>query len=178
MAKKQAAAITKIAVPIRTSDTECDDRILQLGDNLRALQQVQVDLDAELARVKANAETQAAPLQAMVEGLSEAIEAYCDTHRKRLTDDGKSKSYSFGNGEVSWRNAPASVKLRKVADIVAWLREQKGKWRKFLRISYEVDKQAMLRHVDQAREIPGVTIKSSGEKFYVTPIGLELEQPK
>ena len=120
MAKKATAAIKRIVTPVPTSDDECDDRILQLGEARRALDQGQAELDAAIARAKATAETAATPLRLAIEGLEEAIEAYCSEHRSRLTDDGKVKFYRFGNGTVSWRAAPAKVSLRSVEKILDW----------------------------------------------------------
>lgn len=180
MARKTAAtAELKIVVPIPATDDECDQRIEAFGMTQRVLDALQVDLNERVAKLKADFETAAGHHTAYQSALGEAIEAYCKANRKRLTDDGKVKSYAFGNGTVGWRAAPPSVRLKKIDQIIAWVLEQPGRsFRKFLRVTHEVSKEAMLANPEKAAEIPGVTIKSAGEKFYVTPIGLELEQPK
>jgi phage host-nuclease inhibitor protein Gam len=167
-----------VVIPTPATDAECDDRILQLGENGRAVARLTADLNASIAQVKSDYEAKAAPIVATIKGLEAAIETYCKSQRARLTEDGKVKSYAFGNGTVSWRSAPPKVTLRKPETILDWLLEQGGKWRRFVRTRYEVDKETMLRFPDLASEIPGVKIGSAGESFTVEPHGLELEQPK
>jgi phage host-nuclease inhibitor protein Gam len=41
-------------------------------------------------------------------------------------------------------------------------------------VKEEIDKQAMLKEPEVAGSVPGVTVGSEGEEFYVAPLGVEL----
>lgn len=179
MAKKaEKPKAIEIVVPIPNSDAECDDRIAQLGDTTRAIERLTADMNESLATVKSDFESKAAPLVATVTGLERAIENYCTAQRERLTGAGKVKFYRFGNGEVMWRRRAAKVIARNRKAVLAWLIEAGGQYKKFIRYKHEIDRATMRKHPDLAKEVPGVSVRSAGEDFTITPFGAELEQPK
>jgi phage host-nuclease inhibitor protein Gam len=178
MAKKAKAEKTPeqlLAVPVPRSDFECDEYIYNVGELQRQLERLQLAMNDEVEAAKARHAAAALPLATRLNARLAAIEAYCEANRAALTENGRVKFHRFDSGEVKWREAPPKVKLRNVETILAWLLEQQGKFRKFVRVKHEVDKETILGDPELAKDIPGVTITSAGEAFYVTPNETRLE---
>lgn len=82
---------------------------------------IQAGCEDAVAKVKATFQIQLAPVQVRLDEIFEAIECYAAANRKRLTDDGKTKTVTMTAGSFGWRLCPPSVafaKGLKVADIV------------------------------------------------------------
>ncbi len=63
--------------------------------------------------------------------------------------------------------------LRGVDAIIEHLKGKRS-LRGFLRVKYEVDKEAMAAKAAAAAKVPGVTIASAGEDFIIEPFEAEL----
>jgi phage host-nuclease inhibitor protein Gam len=169
-------AKTKAAnLPVPQSDAEAMEAIARIGKLQREVARIEASLNDAIAKATEAAEKAAAPLRADTEAAIEGLKIYCEANRARLTDGGKTKTVEFATGKVSWRNRPASVKLRdKVEEIVARLKALK--LARFIREKEEVDKDAMLKEPDVARTVAGVSIGSEGEDFAVEPLEAELKE--
>ena len=86
----------------------------------------------------------------------------------------KTKTVDLGAGIIKWRLRPPSVRLTKVEDIIERIKALR--LRRFLRVSIEVDKEAMRKEPAVARTIAGVSIGSEGEDFIVEPFEAELAE--
>ncbi len=97
------------------------------------------------------------------------------SQRASLTGDNKVKFADLGTGKISWRLRPAKVSLRgKVEEIVERLKSL-GLHR-FVRVSEEVNKEAMLGDREAARAVSGVSIASEGEDFIVEPFEAQISK--
>lgn len=170
-ARNKTAAI---AVPVPDDDDGCDDFIRLIGDAQAARDKLQADLDTEVRAVKARYEALQKPHVAEIESLSQGVHIYCTAHRKRLTGDGKTKTFTFGAGAISWRMRPARVNLRGVEKVLAFLMADR-KLARFLRVKTEIDKEALLKEPEAAAAIPGVSI-GQGEDFVIKPLETKLEE--
>lgn len=159
--------------PIPRNRDEADQLIFQLGVAMREHAWCETAMNEDLAKLKAEYETQAAPIAVTIAVLTEGIQTWAEAHRSELLA-GDSKTVKLGNGEIAWRARPASVSLRGVDKIIAWCRSHRLS--KFLRMKTEVSKEAMLADTAKAAKIPGVKIESTGEDFIVTPFNAELEE--
>ncbi|MGA9722689.1 MAG: host-nuclease inhibitor Gam family protein [Candidatus Binatus sp.] len=174
--KQQSKVKTAAAVyPIPGTRDEADRFIFMIGEERRIRAVLQAELDFMLAELKQRFEENAAPHLATEEDLTQGLQDWCEANRNELLD-GDSKTAKFGNGEVAWRNRPASVTLRGIEKIIAAIKRRPSVRTLFLRIKTEVNKESMLDHPKLAQKIPGVTIASAGEDFIVTPLSAELEQ--
>jgi len=177
-----ARAATKLKIvstPLPDSREAVNDLIYEIGEHQRLRQAVQDQLDGQIAELKKAAESKAKPLNdAIAENLAQ-VHGWCLANRDEITDDGRTKTVKFGNGEVCWRSRPPSVGLQrgtKAEDVIAALQQLGRKFAKFLRPKVELNKEAMLDDADLARTVPGVRIGSGGEDFTVKPIALQLEE--
>jgi phage host-nuclease inhibitor protein Gam len=164
---KKKTKTKAMSAPAAQSRDEAQRMVAEIGEISRELARQEADLGDALAKVKADAEAKALPLKTRQIDLHEAVQKWAEANRAELTRDGRTKTVELTTGKVSWRNRPDSVGLRGVEAIIEHLKTKlEGR---FLRTKYEVDKDAMLGAKDDARKVPGVTIKSAGEEFIVEP---------
>ncbi len=156
------------------SRAEATLAVARLGDVSRAVARIEVRMNDRIAAIKNTAEGDAEPLRLEAIGLMRALETWCSDNRDALTDGGKVKSADLGTGTVGWRLRPPKVTLRKVEALIDEIR--KLRLHRFLRVSYEVNKDAMLADPERARKLAGVKIGSAGEDFYVEPFEAALEE--
>lgn len=173
MARPKAKEKT-VAFPVPQDREECTALIGMIGDTRRALTALETEMNAELEAVKARFQERA---QGHVEILHRSIlgvSAWCHANRAELTGDGRIKTHRFATGVVNWRLRPASVTLKGVKELVERLR--KGRFKRFVRVKYEVDKDALLKEREVARRIKGVTLVEGVEDFVITPNATELDE--
>lgn len=156
MAKK-TKAITVIAPE---TVGEADQFLRDIGMLNIQLTDINTDLREGTAKLKQEAEDQAAPLRLEVETKWLGLQSWAQANRKRMTNGGK--TIRLPSGTISWRTLPPKVTLKGAKDIVALLKS-KAAWKKFLRVAETVDKEAMLKDKVEAGKIAGVTIGSEGE---------------
>lgn len=169
MTKRKAKAP---AAPAAQSREEAEKLIGRIGEIQRELQRQDADLGDELAKVKRAAEAKALPLKDELAQAQDRVQGWCEANRAAITREGKVKTAEFATGKVSWRLRPPKVSLRGVSAIIDHL--MANGLRRFVRVSYEIDKEAMLRDPARAQSVPGVTIGSEGEDFIIEPFEAEL----
>lgn len=169
------------ALDVPQSDDEANALLLEYGECFNEAARIEAAMNDELSALKVRFEQDAAPHQARMMQIYDALNAFGGAHRKRLTDDGKRKTVQLPAGEMGWRWNPASVRLkrgRKAEEVVETIRAKGRAFAKFLRISLELNKEAMLDDPETACQIDGITIGRNGEKFFVAPFGAKLAEPK
>lgn len=149
-----------ITVEAPETMAEADQYLRDIGQLNIQLRDIDTDLREGTAKLKQEAEDQAAPLRADVEAKWLGLQSWAQANRKRMTNGGK--TIRLPSGSISWRTLPAKVTLKGVADIIVLLKS-KASWKKFLRTKLEVDKEAMLKDKVEAAKIAGVKIGSEGE---------------
>lgn len=160
-------------VEIPRSAEEVSYYIRRIGIAERNRARVENEMKEALAIVKEAHEAQARPFKEQTEQLTRGVRAWCEAHRNHLTNGGRTKSYKFAAGEVSWRAKRPRVVISNAKKVLELLRSTGSR---FLRVTEAIDRQAMLASPAEAQEIPGVKIRSAGEDFIVKPFDAELEQ--
>ena len=172
MAKKATRIKTDtFAVRYQTRD-EVETAIKEIGDLNRELERLAIEQNDKLAAIT---EEYAPLMNEVKEKLApkqDAVQAWCESRRDELTQNGKTKTGSFNTGEVQWRQRPPSVGIRGAESVLESLRTL-GLVR-FIRTKEEVNKEAMLNEPDTAASVPGVTIKTGVEDFVITPFEQEV----
>ncbi|UGA45985.1 host-nuclease inhibitor Gam family protein [Bradyrhizobium quebecense] len=184
---KGKAAAADLRIPQNREEVAA--MIGAFGKAVREVELIETAMKESLAQVKANAEKDAAPHLAEAERLFKGLQLYCDTNRQTLLGNSGLKTAEFATGKVAWRSKPAKVTLTgehvKIVDrIVAKANESLGRndvasaqtYKNFLRVSTEIDKEAMLKNPALARTIEGVRVGSGGETFEVEPFGAQLAE--
>ncbi len=175
MAKKAKTKTAASNLPIPQDDSEARSAIREIGDLQRQIARAQHSLNDAIAALQDEFGAQVEPLRDLVEAKTRGLEMFCATNRDRLTRGGKVKFFRYSTGEISWRNRPAKVSLRKIEDVIATIKRLKLD-HQFLRVKEEIDKEAMLAARDLAATISGVSIGSDGEDFIVEPFETELPE--
>lgn len=147
--------------------------IKTLGEKRREIVRIETEMNDEIANIKQRYEDQAMPQKGQVAEIIAAVQAWAETHRAELTHDGKIKTVKLATGEFNWRVRPPRVSLRGKGKIITALKGL-GLTR-FIRVSEDIDKEAILKEKAVASQIQGVTISSAGEDFAISPYELEIE---
>ncbi|PJG83791.1 host-nuclease inhibitor Gam family protein [Caviibacterium pharyngocola] len=172
MAKKTARIKTDThAVRLQTRD-DVETAIKQIGDLQRQLEGLAIEQNNELAAITEKFAPKITALKAEIEPVQQAVQAWCESRRDELTQNGKTKTGSFNTGEVQWRQRPPSVGIRGVDSVLESLRTL-GLTR-FIRVKEEPNKEAMLNEPEIAGTVAGVTIKTGIEDFVIMPFEQEV----
>lgn len=163
MVKKRKAKKAEIVVP--SSLEEAAMFVARLGEEQRAIEEIELELNREIEALKAEAMAEVAAYSECKEALLEGIAAFAEKHRVELTASGN-KTVQLPTGYFGWRWTPPSVSLRNAAAVLEEL--IRAKINKFVRTKHEVNREAMLEDKDLARTIKGVTI-TQREQFFVKP---------
>ena len=173
MAKKKFVKRTAIHVP--KSIEELVEFVRHVGKNKRKLDTIRIKLNERVEQLKAQAVTDGLPHQEEIDRLFEGIYIFAESHRDELTEKGKKKTVNLPTGDILWRLTPPAVSLKNVKRIIGLCKSCRLK--RFIRTKEEVDKEAMLKEPEKAKEIKGVTI-SQKEEFVVKPSEIEIEISK
>ncbi len=164
---------TKAAdLPVPQTYAEVADAIFKIGDYDRQIAKLDIGFKEAQAQIKKLHEEQSQPLGKLRDMSISGVVTYCEAHRLELTENGKSKTASFTTGKVSWRLRPPSCKLpRDQEDLLARLKALG--LMKFIRVSEQVSREALLAAPDEALMIPGISIGSAGEDVIVEPFSTD-----
>lgn len=172
MAKKATRIKTDThAVRLQSRD-DVEVAIKQIGDLQRQLEQTAINQNNELAAITEKYAPILTALKEQLEPLQTAVQAWCESRRDELTQNGKTKTGSFNTGEVQWRQRPPSVAIRGADSVIEALKTH-GLIR-FIRTKEEINKEAMLNEPELAATIAGVNIKTGVEDFVITPFEQEV----
>lgn len=173
MAKKPTKIKSNtFTVRYQTRD-EVQVAIKEIGDLQRQLEAIAIEQNNELAEITEKFAPKLTALQEKIKPIQEAVQAWCESHRDELTNNGKTKTGSFNTGDVQWRQRPPSVSIRGVDSVLDSLK-MRG-LTQFIRTKEEINKEAMLNEPETAASVPGVTIKTGIEDFVITPFEQEVK---
>ena len=173
MAKKATRLKTDtFAVRYQTRE-DVEQAIKAIGDLQRQLERESLAQNDEIGAITEKYAPRIAELQEQLKPMQEAVQAWCESRRDELTQNGKTKTGSFNTGEVQWRQRPPSVAIRGADSVIESLRTL-GLVR-FIRVKEEINKDAMLNEADLAATVAGVTIRKGVEDFVITPFEQEVK---
>lgn len=174
--EKEKMAKTKIETnkDIPQSRSELNEKIAELGRNERMREKITIEMNEQIAKVKARYADDAKDYDLKIESLQKGISAYCEVHRDELTDNGKTKTVKLPAGTLSWRVCPPSCRLSKPEAIMESLKS-KGLSR-FIRIKEEISKDLILADPEAVASVKGITIIKGKEELSIEPDKEELEK--
>jgi phage host-nuclease inhibitor protein Gam len=165
-------------LPPLKSDADAVAEIAKLGDVERRRAARKAEMEEEVQRAARGHALAIATLEAEAQARVENLRVYCEANRDRLTDGGARKTIEFATGAVSWRDRPPRVVIArgKLDAVIEYIEGKSALAKRFLRTSVELDKQALRNDPETAFTIPGVSIESGGEDFFVEPLAPELSE--
>lgn len=171
--KQDAFAQPPKAYPVPRTKDEAVEAIAEIGRRQRERTRIETAMNDELAAIRQQWETQAAPHLEAIKALSGGVQLWCEIHRDDLTQNGKVKFARLASGEVNWRLRPPSVAIRSVEVVIGFLKQ--ARLDRFIRIKEEVNKEAILCEPEAVQHIKGITI-TQREDFVIKPFETELEE--
>ncbi len=120
-------------------------------------------IDQKLAQVLA-------PVERDIFERAARIEEFASSSRGRLTRDGKLKTIELPHhaGEFRWVFSPPALFVANVKNAIASIRRKGLGAKRFLRVIYELDKEALGKAPEIARKVDGVSIRQD-ERFVIAP---------
>ena len=158
-------------IPVPQDRDEANEHIARIGDIEREIERISANMKDELAAVKERYEARRQPLKEERDALVAGLEAFAAAHRRQLA--GKGKTVRLPAGEFGWRLRPPRVTISRKVDVIAEL-EERGLTR-FIRIIKEVNREAIREEPEAVADVPGITVGSAGEDFWVKPFFTEKE---
>lgn len=162
-------------LPVPQNRDEAAEAVRIIGERNREVARIELDLSDAIAALKEAAEKQAQPLREQATALTEGLKTWAEANRDAITGGKKVKFADLGTGKISWRFRPASVRITKVDQVIEQFKALGLK--RFIRVTEELNKDAMRADPDKARLVAGVSIGSEGEDFIVEPFEAELSRP-
>lgn len=173
MAKKPRIKLEAADLKIPQSRDEAAEYIAEIGRLQRQRQRIEADMNDEIARIKERFETQAQPLGDDIRQLTKGVQTWCEANRVQLTGGGKVKFAQLPTGKINWRTRPPKVNLKNKEIIIETLKRLG--LQRFIRVTEDVNKEAMLAEPEVATSVTGVSI-TQGEDFVITPFETELDE--
>lgn len=159
---------------IPQSRAECTDMVAEIGRHGRELSRIEAAMNDELAAIKERYEEQARLHREAVGTLTEGARIWCEANRSVLTDGMKTKTVNLSSGVVKWRTTPPAVKVgRGMLLAVMETIRQRGLADRFIRVSEELNKEAILADPDAVNGVGGLSVEQK-EEFVIEPYAEEL----
>jgi phage host-nuclease inhibitor protein Gam len=153
------------------SKEEAMGAIRELGDAQRELTRIQAGINDRIAAITDASKEAIDALQQRIETLTNGVQIWCEANRSQICAGG-GKTANLITGEVSWRQSPPSVTVRKADKVIEALKAL-GK-KAFIRTKEEVNKEAILANPSAVAGVPGITVVSGMETFSVSPFEVEV----
>jgi len=109
--------------------------------------------------------TKRATIAASMEAKKAVVVAWATANREAICPAG-SKTAKLATGEIAWRTAPKSVRITKTAEALAALKA--AGLPEFIRVSEEIDKEAILKDEAKVAGIAGIKV-AADEHLTIKP---------
>ncbi len=160
-------------LPVPQDKDEANATIARIGEIDREIKRLEVDRDDELARVKDAYGQRLQPLKNEREALTKGMQTWASSHRRDLLSSGR-KSVKFPAGEFGWRLRPPRVTISRKVDVIAELEARS--LHRLIRVIKDVNREAIRECPDDVADVPGISVGSAGEVFWVEPFYSEKAQ--
>lgn len=154
------------------SETEAAATIREIGDVSRELTRLSTNMNDEIAAITQKYQELIKPKQERLKEMQSGVQTWCESHRDKLTNSGKVKSYGFITGIVMWRQRPPSCAVRGADSVIETLKRLGLD--KFVRTKEEVNKEAILNEPWGIAGVAGISVVTGVEDFVIEPFEQEV----
>lgn len=123
--------------------------------------------EAHVEELKRALDASASLLDAEEALLVAAIQDWAEANRRKLTSDGRRKSFALGAGRAGWAKGKDRVEIADGAEEAIMARMRALDLTRFLRVKETIDKQALLKEPRLALTFAGVAIVEGVEAFFL-----------
>lgn len=167
MAKKTTRVKSEAAILTLQTQDDVALAIKRIGDLNRELVRLSTQQADEKAQIDEKYVAMLNHIKAELKPLQLAVQAFCESRRNELTDEGKRKTAYFTTGEVQWRLKVPSVVVKGKETVIEAI--EKLGLTQFLRVKTELNKEAVLAEPSIANTIKGLSISAGVEEFVIKP---------
>lgn len=158
-----------------TTREQASAGITLIGYLTRALAQLEIDMNAEIAQITERFQENINIKKAEIKQAIAGVSVYCRKNRDALTDKGKTKTIDLITGKVSWRFNPNSIgKIENMDTVLAHIKAQN--LTQFIKFQEVLDKEALLKSPLIAATIPGIKVVIGKEVISIEPNNVKVGQ--
>lgn len=162
-----------MTAPVPADRDSAAAQLRTLGDVQRQHARLATELNDALAALTAEYQPELDRLGLESERLTQGLATWAEAHRSELTQEAAGrKSLNLITGLIGWRQRPPSVRITGQDAVLEALRSR-GLSR-FIRVKESVNKEAILNEPEAAAAVPGLSILSGIEDFFVEPFEQEV----
>nr|VFK67233.1 MAG: Mu-like prophage host-nuclease inhibitor protein Gam [Candidatus Kentron sp. UNK]VFK72589.1 MAG: Mu-like prophage host-nuclease inhibitor protein Gam [Candidatus Kentron sp. UNK] len=150
------------------------DAIAAYGRAERRVQEINVDINRQVAALSAPYEGELATLKERKAALAGGIRAWCEDNKTLILPKGR-KTARFLTGEVAWRAGSKTVEVTGEAQgIIALFKKKRLK--RFVETKESIKKAAILQEPERIQDIEGIAIRVGEEAFAIRPFDMAADQ--
>ena len=169
-----STAVTRIKAPATArsrvaSPAEAADALARIAEIRADMAEAERAFAAHVEELRRVLDTQAATLTQEEAALVAAIQDWAEANRRKLTNDGKRKSFAVGAGRAGWAKGKDRIEIEDGAEEAIMARMRALDLERFLRVKESIDKQALIKEPKLAATFAGVAIVEGAEAFFVEP---------
>ncbi|QOI49383.1 host-nuclease inhibitor Gam family protein [Leptospira interrogans] len=168
------------------SRTDLEKAVEYIGEQMLEKDRLVNEAESKIAAIRSELEEVLYPVQSKIEHVTSGVAFFVKKNRDELFPDPNLKTCKMISGSIQFRKIPASVKTKGTAKffekILAANRllQRFNDWAAklsnvFIRVSIELNKEAILAEPLRAKQKLGVEINEEKERLYIKPSRLEDE---
>ncbi|WP_032809491.1 MULTISPECIES: host-nuclease inhibitor Gam family protein [unclassified Leptospira] len=168
------------------SRTELEAALEYMGEQMLEKEKLVNEANQKISQIRTELEETLYPIQAKIDHVTSGIAYFVQKNRDELFPDENLKTCKLISGTLSYRKTPASVKTKNSAKLLTDILAKNSllllfnTWtlrlsKVFLRVSLELNKEAILKDPLVAHQKIGVELNEEKERLYIKPARLEDE---
>lgn len=181
MSEKKATKKKEVAIP--KDRQELEQFVVAIRQKAESIKALAAKVNSEIAKLdtridllKRNAQVEAKPIEKDINDLAQGVFLFAESHREELTCKERHKTVEFITGDkIKWYLTPRSVVVIDKEEAIKELK--KRDLADFIRITEEIDKEAILRQPDKIARLNNLDI-SQTEIFAIVPAKMDFELQK
>ncbi|EMO95733.1 host-nuclease inhibitor Gam family protein [Leptospira interrogans] len=168
------------------SRTDLEKAVEYIGEQMLEKDRLVNEAESKIAAIRSELEEVLYPVQSKIEHVTSGVAFFVKKNREELFPDPNLKTCKMISGSIQFRKIPASVKTKGTAKFFEKILAANGLLQRFndwavklsnvfIRVSIELNKEAILAEPLRAKQKLGVEINEEKERLYIKPSRLEDE---
>ncbi|EKO89687.1 Gam-like protein [Leptospira interrogans serovar Grippotyphosa str. 2006006986] len=168
------------------SRTDLEKAVEYIGEQMLEKDRLVNEAESKIAAIRSELEEVLYPVQSKIEHVTSGVAFFVKKNREELFPDSNLKTCKMISGSIQFRKIPASVKTKGTAKFFEKILAANGLLQRFndwaaklsnvfIRVSIELNKEAILAEPLRAKQKLGVEINEEKERLYIKPSRLEDE---
>ncbi|EMF79704.1 Gam-like protein [Leptospira weilii serovar Topaz str. LT2116] len=166
--------------------TELEAGMEFMGEQMLEKERLVNEANQKISQIRSKLEEVLYPIQSKIDHVTSGIAFFVQKNREELFPDPNVKTCKLISGTLNYRKAPVSVKTKNSAKLLTSILAKNGLLllfdtlikrlsKVFLRVSLELNKDAILKDPAGAYQKIGAELSEEKERLYIKPSRLEDE---